>query len=116
MMQGNQSSTEMQAQLIERATRDPEFRRELIEDPRAVIQREFGIDVPDRVDIRVVEESPTTSYLVLPSPAPEAGQELSDEELEAVAGGWASPNDDPGWRAVSEFGQCVQMATIHPRC
>ena len=88
MMQGNQSSTEMQAQLIERATRDPEFRRELIDDPRAVIQREFGIDVPDSVDIRVVEESPTTSYLVLPAVQAATGQELSDEDLEAVAGGW----------------------------
>ena len=66
--------------------------------------------------MRVVEGSRTTSYLVLPSTASAAHQELSDDELEAVAGGWASPNDDPGWRAVSEFGQCVQLATIHPRC
>lgn len=93
MTQGDQSTNEMQAQLIERATRDPSFRKELMADPRGVIRREFGVDVPDSVDIQVVEDSPTTSYLVLPAAEATAGQQLSDDELEAVAGGWSAPGD-----------------------
>ena len=38
--------------------------------------------------MQVLEESPSTVYLVLPPPVPGAGAELSDADLEAVAGGW----------------------------
>ena len=88
-----QQRNHLEAQLIERATRDQGFREELIRDPKGVIGREFGIDVPGSVEIRVLEETPTASYLVLP-PAPVAsGHELSDRDLEAVAGGWSGDSD-----------------------
>jgi hypothetical protein len=38
------------------------------------------------VALTVVEETPTNRYLVLP-PRPAVGGELSDSELESVAGG-----------------------------
>ena len=80
---------QLEAQLIERASRDRGFRQELMRDPRGLIGRELGLEIPPTVDIRVVEESTTASYLVLP-PAPAAsGQQLSDHDLEAVAGGWS---------------------------
>ena len=87
MDQRGQRRNDLQSQLIERATRDQGFREELIRDPRGVIGRELGVEIPQSVEIRVVEESPTASYLVL-SPAPASpGQQLSDQDLEAVAGG-----------------------------
>ena len=89
MDQRGQRRDELQSRLIERATRDQGFREELMRDPRGVIGREMGIDVPEGVEIKVVEESPTTSYLVLPPAPASPGQELSDRELEAVAGGWS---------------------------
>ena len=93
MERQGQRRSELRAQLIERATRDQAFRQELVRDPKGVIQRELSVEIPPGVDIRVVEESPTTSYLVLP-PAPVAsGQQLSDRDLEAVAGGWSAWTD-----------------------
>jgi hypothetical protein len=87
MEQKTQQRNEMQAQLVERAGRDQAFRQELIANPKAVIAREFGLQIPATVEIRVVEETPTTAYLVLPAAPLRAGQQLSEQEMEAVAGG-----------------------------
>lgn len=78
--------------LAERAT-DPVFRRALIEDPRRVLAREFGIQVPPNIQVRVIEEDADTYHLVLPY-TPRAGAELDDAELERVAGGKVGPSID----------------------
>lgn len=71
----------------ERAQRDPAFRQLLTTDPRSALRDEVGIEIPEDVKITVVEESPSTVYLVLPQESAAAGQELSDDELDEVAGG-----------------------------
>ena len=55
------------------------------------MEQELGTPLPEGIEIRAVEETPDTIYLVLPSASPVGqGGELSDQELEAVAGGgWA---------------------------
>ena len=45
----------------------------------------MGRRIPAEIDVRVVEETPNTLYLVLPPNG--ASGELSDKELDAVAGG-----------------------------
>ena len=55
--------------------------------PKEVMARELGSAIPEHIQVQVLEESPTTVYLVLPPPTPGADPELADEELEAVAGG-----------------------------
>jgi hypothetical protein len=71
-------------QLLSRAERDPEFRRRLIEDPSSAIEDELGIDLPEGIRVRVVQEEPGEAVLVVPRHL-EPGQ-LGDEELIAVAG------------------------------
>jgi hypothetical protein len=51
------------------------------------LEQELGRGLPEGVKVRVVEESADTIYLVLPSGSPVGqGEELSDQQLEAVAG------------------------------
>ena len=64
----------------------------MLEDPRGVVEEELGTRLSESVEVRAVEETTDTIYLVLPSSSPLTGEggELSDEELEAVAGRLAS--------------------------
>jgi hypothetical protein len=80
------------SQVIDRATRDPGFRRELLSNPATALEQELGVRIPETVEIRVVEETPSTLYLVLPPQRIAAGQELSDRDLEQIAGGWDGPD------------------------
>ena len=52
------------------------------------MEHELGSALPEGIEVRVVEESSDTIYLVLPSASPVGeGGEIPDQELEAVAGG-----------------------------
>jgi nitrile hydratase len=55
------------------------YRARAVRDPRAVLA-EFGLPVPDGVEIRVWDASAETRYLVLPR-RPAATEALSEEEL-----------------------------------
>lgn len=55
-------------ELVARAWRDPAFKQELLKDPRSVIQRELGIQIPETVTLSVHEETPEALHLVLPLP------------------------------------------------
>jgi len=81
------------AKIITKAWRDPAFKAELIANPAAALKGE-GIDVPAGMKVTVVENTDKLFHLVLP-PAPT--DELSDKELDAVAGGGPSYNSVPGY-------------------
>jgi hypothetical protein len=85
---GGGSRAEMERSIVQRSLEDEEFRQRLLDDPKAAVEQELGTQLPEDVEVSVVEESAQTIYLVLPSASPlgESG-ELSDEELEVVAGG-----------------------------
>ncbi|MEH1910889.1 MAG: NHLP leader peptide family RiPP precursor [Nostoc sp.] len=76
---------EIEEQLIVRAWQDESFKQELLSNPKAAIAKE-GINLPESIEIRIVEETPNTFCLVLPI-KPSESEELSDAELESVAGG-----------------------------
>ena len=77
---------EMERRLIEKSLEDESFRQRLIEDPKGTVEEELGTRLPEEVRVVTVEETQDTIYLVLPS-TPMAGGELSDQELQSVAGG-----------------------------
>ena len=83
---------EMEQRLIQRSLEDDVFRQQLLADPRAIVEREIGTPLPEGVEVKAVEETADTIYLVLPSTSSVGeGAELSDRELESVAGGgWGS--------------------------
>ena len=99
----------MERRLIEKSSEDEAFRRRLMEDPKAAVEQELGTRLPEGVEVRVVEESADAIYLVLPSASPiGGGAELSDSELEGVAGGWAGSVGDtcPNVCATAPAGIC----------
>ena len=80
---------EMERRIVQRSIEDESFRQRLIQDPKAAVEQELGTRLPEGVRVVAVEESAETIYLVLPSTsmAGREGGELSDLELEKVAGG-----------------------------
>jgi hypothetical protein len=81
---------EMERRLIEKSLQDESFRQRLMENPKGTVEEELGMRLPEDVRVVAVEETADTIYLVLPSASPlGGGDELSDRELEAVAGGWS---------------------------
>ena len=83
---------EMERRLVRRSMEDEPFRQRLLEDPKAAVEQELGTRLPEEVKVVAMEETTDTVYLVLPSASPAGGTgELSDRELESVAGaGWGS--------------------------
>ena len=85
-MAKNSARLETENKLIEKAAQDADFKARLLSDPKAIIAEETGGQLPDNLEITVLEESANQYYLVLPLEAQES-EELSEEALEAVAGG-----------------------------
>lgn len=71
------SQDRLWSQLIARVWSDEDYKQRLRDDPRGVLA-ESGIEMPDGVDIRVVEDTANVRHIVLPSPPTD---ELTDEEL-----------------------------------
>lgn len=86
-MTENKGRREFEADLIAKAWKDEAFKQELISNPKAVYARELGQQLPEHLNIRVMEETSSTLCLVLPK-SPQVTEELSEEALQAVAGGF----------------------------
>jgi hypothetical protein len=86
------SRAEMERRLVQRSMEDEDFRRRLLDDPKGTVEQELGDRLPEGVEVRAVQESADTIYLVLPSTSAvgDEGGEISDETLEVVAGGEAT--------------------------
>ena len=106
---------EARQRLIRRSMEDEEFRQRLLADPKATVEQEIEAALPEEIEVRVVEETLETIYLVLPPSgalaAAQTSGELSDRELEAVAGGWDS---GPSGGSTSDMYSCEADAFSCP--
>jgi Nitrile hydratase, alpha chain len=105
---GGGGRAEVERTLVQRSLQDEDFRRRLLDDPKGTLEQELGDRLPEDVEVRVVEETAESIYLVLPSASPLVGEggELSDEELQRVAGGYTDPAECPPVLATSEDRDC----------
>jgi hypothetical protein len=72
--------------IVEQASKNPKYHQQLMADPRRLMEKQLGTTIPKNVNIKVLQEGIDTYYIVLPAFAKE-GAELSDSDLEKVAGG-----------------------------
>ena len=73
------------AELFAACWKDEALKARFMADPKAVLA-ERGIDMPDNIDVKVVENSDNTVHITMPM-APDGHEELSMEELSQAAGG-----------------------------
>jgi len=76
---------DLETKLIEKAWKDPAFKQALISDPRGLIERYTGQKLPEQMRVFVHEEDANTLHFSIPA-APTNATQLSDAELEYVAG------------------------------
>jgi hypothetical protein len=80
------SREEFEQEVLQRARRDRGFRDQLLASPTDALKATFGLELPPGVEIQVLQETISRFYLVLPVNV----EELTDEQLAAVAGGGGS--------------------------
>jgi len=71
-----------------KAYADPAFRTALKSDAKAAIEGMLKTSLPANVTVKIVEDSDTVAHFVIP---PASSDELSEEQLSAVAGGLMDP-------------------------
>jgi len=83
MAETKQDNAAAYGKIVAKAWRDPAFKAKLLADPQAIL-KDAGVAVPAGVTVKVVENSASLFHLVLP---PKPTGEISDEDLDRVAGG-----------------------------
>ena len=73
------------ARLFAACWKNEALKARLMSDPKAVLA-EYDMPVPDKLDVKVVENADDCVHLTLPAP-PAGHEKLSDEELSHAAGG-----------------------------
>ena len=71
------------ADLFTACWKDEALKQRFMADPKAVLA-EYGMDVPDGMDVNVVENTDTTVHITLPM---KPSDDLTDDELSNAAGG-----------------------------
>lgn len=78
------------SKVLARALNDASYKAELLENPRRAIQAVTGVELPPQPQIVIHENTDQEIAFVVPCAEPTPG-ELSDADLEAVAGGQGFP-------------------------
>lgn len=83
----SQSQESLLQEVMARASTDLPFRKRLLTHPDDAIYEAFGVRLPDGVKIKFIEKPAGFDQLFVLPDVHLPGQELPDEDLDAVAGG-----------------------------
>jgi hypothetical protein len=86
MLSAAPARLDLETALIKKCWQDPAFQKEVVANPRGMWEKATSQKLPDNVKIFIHEEDQNTIHLSIPPPPGTVG-ELSDAELERVAGG-----------------------------
>lgn len=78
---------DIEARIITKAWKNETYKQELIANPKEVVGEAFGVKFDQEVNITVLEETPNSLHFVLPMSPMQIATELSEDELEEIAGG-----------------------------
>ena len=80
----DRQKSDVREDFLTRTRDDTDFRRRLEEEPKAAMS-EFGVALPEEVELRVVQDDEAVTYLHIPAAPPEGG--VTDEDLAMAQGG-----------------------------
>lgn len=95
------STLELNQLIAQKACENEEFRLALINDAKAAIGKEFAVTFPENTKVEVHMESLNVLHLIIPAGN---ADELTDDQLEDVAGGVAAGGAGIGGGAVLAYG------------
>jgi hypothetical protein len=78
---------QMKAALIRKCSEEPEFRAKVLADPKGMLEEALGQKIPEDISIFVHEEDLHTLHFAIPPTRENLKKELTDEQLEQIAGG-----------------------------
>ena len=85
----HQLRSELVARLVKKASDDPSFRSQLLQNPKATLEQELGVKFEPHCIFSVHEDSANSVHLVLPvnpQTLSDADKEILGEHLEAITG------------------------------
>ena len=94
------SREEIEAMVLAKAVEDPAFAARLKADPKAALSEMFDTKLPASLTVHVFQETPTDLMIRLPVVVDD---EISEKELEGVAGGLCTPLKVIGVKKAAVF-------------
>ncbi len=86
------SRGELEDLIRDKAYADPNYRTELFANPKKVLANHLTGGLPADVEVKIVEEKSNVIYLAIPPKRVQTGDELSEDDLKKVAGGFMDTN------------------------
>src|SRR5262245_15111257 len=81
---------DVEAKIVALAWKDDDFRRKFLADPKGQFEEKLGTNLPPSLKMTAHAEDENSLHFVIPMKPKQNLDELSDEELEKIAGGTAA--------------------------
>jgi len=73
------------SKIIAKAVKDEDFKKRLEKNPEETIKKDFGLEIPAGMKIKVIEDTETVRHLLIPRIAQADLTELTETDIETVA-------------------------------
>ena len=88
------SRKDVREALVRTALKDEAFRESLVANPKLAVERALGTKLPEDMEVVVLQETDEKMFIVLPMQLPFETGDLTDAELEEIAGGFLDAGSD----------------------